>query len=123
MWYKKPCGGEAEIEYLLSHFGTLFEYLGGNKAVVDREWMRLKMHIMRDKNLCALPYSELWERMFDHESVKSNPLHFFNVLLLVAIVHCFAIDTSICERGFSLMNLCSRQPSAAAWAQGCCECS
>ena len=87
MWYKKPCGGEAEIEYLLSHFGTLFEYLGGNKAVVDREWMRLKMHIMRDKNLCALPYSELWERMFDHESVKSNPLHFFNVLLLVAIVH------------------------------------
>ena len=38
-------------------------------------------------------------------SEKSNPQHFYNVLLLVMIVHCFAIDTSICERGFSLMNL------------------
>jgi len=36
---------------------------------------------------------------------KSNSLHFYNVLLLVAIVCCFAVDTSICERGFSLMNL------------------
>ena len=34
------------------------------------------------------------------------PLHYHNVLLLlVAIVMCMAIDTSICERGFSLMNL------------------
>ena len=32
-------------------------------------------------------------------------LHYHNVLLLVAIVMCMAIDTSICERGFSLMNL------------------
>jgi hypothetical protein len=31
--------------------------------------------------------------------------HFYDVLLLVAIVCCFAVDTSICERGFSLMNL------------------
>ena len=30
---------------------------------------------------------------------------FFDVLLLVLIVRCFAVDTSICERGFSLMNL------------------
>ena len=37
--------------------------------------------------------------------MKANPLHFYNVLLLVAIVMCMAIDTSICERGFSLMNL------------------
>lgn len=38
-------------------------------------------------------------------SEKKNPQHFYNILLLVAIVHCFAIDTSVCERGFSLMNL------------------
>ena len=47
----------------------------------------------------------MYERLFDHSSVKANPLHFYNVLLLVAIVMCMAIDTSICERGFSLMNL------------------
>jgi hypothetical protein len=34
-----------------------------------------------------------------------TPLHYHNVLLLVAIVMCMAIDTFICERGFSLMNL------------------
>ena len=39
------------------------------------------------------------------EGIARNPLHFYNVLLLVAIVMCMAIDTSICERGFSLMNL------------------
>ena len=43
--------------------------------------------------------------MFDHSSTKTNPIHFYNVLLLAAIVMCMAIDTSICERGFSLMNL------------------
>ena len=43
--------------------------------------------------------------MFDQFSVKTNHQHYYNVLLIVAIVHCFAIDTSICERGFSQMNL------------------
>ena len=38
-------------------------------------------------------------------SGKDNPQHFYSILLLVAIVHCFAIDTSACERGFSLMNV------------------
>ena len=41
----------------------------------------------------------------DHKSEKSNSLQYYNVLLLVAIVRFFAMDTSICERGFSLMNL------------------
>uniref|UniRef100_A0A7S0Q1D0 HAT C-terminal dimerisation domain-containing protein n=1 Tax=Coccolithus braarudii TaxID=221442 RepID=A0A7S0Q1D0_9EUKA len=43
--------------------------------------------------------------MFDHNSEKKNALHYYNVLLLVAIVCCFAVDTSICERGFSLINM------------------
>ena len=60
---------------------------------------------MRDPNVRALKYAPLYERLFDHSSEQANPLHFYNVLLLVAIVMCMAIDTSICERGFSLMNL------------------
>jgi hypothetical protein len=43
-------------------------------------------------------------RLFDHYSDKDNVLHYYNVLLLVSIVMCIAVDTSICERGFSTMN-------------------
>ena len=70
-----------------------------------REWSRLKTYVTRTPSLCKLKYAELYARLFDHSSEKSNPLHYHNVLLLVAIVMCMAIDTSICERGFSLMNL------------------
>ena len=69
-----------------------------------REWRRLKLKVSRDENVCALSYKELYERLFDQYSTKSNNQHFYNVLLLCAIVGCIAVDTSICERGFSLMN-------------------
>ena len=42
---------------------------------------------------------------FSQMSEKSNPQHLYSVLLLALIVHTFAVDTSICERGFSTMNL------------------
>ena len=44
------------------------------------------------------------DRLFDQFSEKTNPRHFYNVLLLAAFVHIIAVDTSICERGFALMN-------------------
>ena len=37
-------------------------------------------------------------------SDKIDSQHFYNVLLLAAVVQTIAVDTSICERGFSLMN-------------------
>ena len=79
--------------------------MGCNTSKVADEWARMKLHISRDEHLASLPYKALWERMFDHCSTKSESRHFYNVLLVVAIVFCFAIDTSICERGFSTMNL------------------
>ena len=72
---------------------------------MEREWLRLKRFVMRDDNLRALKYHELYQRLFDQFSDKSNPLHFYNVLLLAAVVQTIAIDTSMCERGFSVMNL------------------
>ena len=51
-----------------------------------------------------MTYKELYERLFDQYSTKSNEQHYYNLLLLAAIVGCIAVDTSICERGFSLMN-------------------
>lgn len=89
---------------LLAHFETLYSYLGGNASKVPRQWKRLKLFVGREENLRNLSYTELYERLFDQYSVKADDQHYYDVLLLVAIVQCIAIDTSICERGFSCMN-------------------
>ena len=76
-------------------------------GAAEQEWRRLKRFVANRKpenNLQQLPYKELYERLFDHRSTKKDTQHFYNVLLLVMIVMCIAVDTSICERGFSLMN-------------------
>jgi uncharacterized protein (DUF488 family) len=52
----------------------------------------------------GLSYLELYQRLFDQYSEKDRDDHFYNILLLVTIVMCIAVDTSICERGFSTMN-------------------
>ena len=46
-----------------------------------------------------------YKRLFDQMSDKTNPQHFYSLLLLALIVISFAVDTSICERGFSTMNM------------------
>jgi hypothetical protein len=97
--------GEDEFEHLLKHFSTLFTYLGGDPEAAQRQWTRLKFFISRDKNLRSLKYRELWERMFDSYSDKAVPMHFYHALLVVLIGMVVLVDTSICERGFSAMNL------------------
>ena len=97
--------GEADIDLLLKHFSTLFSYLGGDASKVQRQWRRLKMYVSKPENkLFGLPYQELYTRLFDHRSDKNDDQHYYHVLLLVVIVMCIAVDTSVCERGFSLMN-------------------
>ena len=97
--------GNEDIETLLKHFKVLFDYLGGDASKVQREWRRLKLYVSKpENNHMGLSYQELYERLFDHKSDKTNGQHYYNVLLLVTIVMCIAVDTSICERGFSLMN-------------------
>ena len=72
--------------------------------------------IGRNNALVALPYLELYHRLFDQKgnkfvtedngtvTDKLDHTSFYNILLLVAIVMTYAVDTSICERGFALMN-------------------
>ena len=69
-----------------------------------REWRRLKRFVMTTDTLMSLSFREMYERLYDHYSDKDNDTHYYNILLLAAIISCFAIDTSVCERGFSLMN-------------------
>ena len=96
--------GEADVVSLLEHYATLYASLGGDASKAQREWRRLKLMVSRDANLFCLSYLELYERLFDHYSKKSNEQHYYNILLLIGIVMCLAVDTSVCERGFSLMN-------------------
>lgn len=97
--------GDTAINVLLEHFKVLYEYLGGDPTKVLREWRRLKLYVSNpENNLYSLSYQELYERLFDQRSDKKQEQHYYNVLLLVALVMCIAVDTSICERGFSLMN-------------------
>eukprot|EP00966_Prymnesium_polylepis_P105116 2434683-Prymnesium_polylepis.1 len=74
------------------------------------------MEVMKDPVLRTLKYQQLYERssetapntdpigqfplrsLFDQYSDKINPQHFYNGLLLAAIVQTIAVDTSICER-------------------------
>ena len=94
--------GDDDIQRLLSHYEKLFKELGGDASKVMREWRRLKMRV--SKELSDLPYKPLYERLRDHFAVKGNDAHFYNVLLLEVMVSCIAVDTSICERAFALMN-------------------
>ena len=79
-------GADDAFKKLAESHSTLLGYLGCERSLVEREWLRLKSFIMRDDNLRALKYHELYERLFDQFSDKSNPQHFYNVLLLAAVV-------------------------------------
>ena len=87
-----------------------------------REWRRLKRYVSSTESIAALAYNKLYERLLDHHSDRKTDTHYYKTLLLAAIVGCIAMDTSICERGFSLMNLLKtgRRRVARGWAMSCC---
>ena len=108
--------GEKEISLLLEHYKILYSYLGGDASMALQEWRRLKMFVSRTAALCSLSYSELYQRMFNQKGNKFiykadgsvtdmlDDQSFYNILLLNAIIMTYAVDTSVCERGFALMN-------------------
>jgi hypothetical protein len=108
--------GEDEILLLLDHYKTLYGYLGGDPDKALQEWRRLKLFVSRNESLASLSYTELYHRLFNQKGNKfvyqadgtvTNTLDdqsFYNILLLDALVMTYAVDTSVCERGFALMN-------------------
>jgi hypothetical protein len=96
--------GDDQIKRLLTHYSTLYSYLGGDAEKALREWRRLKRYVMRTEALVSLSYRELYQRLCDQKSNKLNDQDFYSILLVQVLVDCIAVDTSICERGFSLMN-------------------
>ena len=108
--------GNAEVDLLLEHYKTLCSYLGGDADKARREWRRLKVFVGRSETLTSLSYVELYHRLFDQKGSKYlyeadgnltdklNDTSFYNILLTIAIIMTYAVDTSICKRGFALMN-------------------
>ena len=82
-----------------------FLYLGLDPASARREWRRLKLFVGRDSTLASLSYSELYSRLFNQFSNKKEERHYWHILIVALVSQCIAMDTSICERGFSTMNL------------------
>ena len=95
--------GNEQVEKLLKHFEKplLACDVDIERAAVD--WIRMKTHIM-SSSLRTLKYDDMYEALFDHRSSPRDDDDFFDILMLVLCVHCIALDTSICERLFSLMN-------------------
>ena len=57
--------------------------------------------------LAGKSYSEMWDWMTTYRSDTMDPAHFYDLLCLVVhvLVRTWMLDTSCCERGFSIMNL------------------
>lgn len=108
--------GVEQINTMLDHYKTLYGYLGGDETKAQSEWRKLKLFVGRSNTLFNLSYTELYHRLFDQKGNKFlfngtgtatdrlDEHSFYNILLLACIIFTFAVDTSICERGFALMN-------------------
>jgi hypothetical protein len=114
--------GEEKIELLLGHYKVLFNYLGGDASRARREWRRLKLLVARTDTLNSLSYLELYHRLFDQKGNKFvymgdgtvtdqlDDQSLYNILLVLAIVMSYAVDTSVCERGFALVSQLGLKP-------------
>ena len=70
-------------------------------AQVLREWTALKRMVLRERQLLSKRYIAFWLDMIrDYSGPERYPL----LLVVVLLVLLIAVDTSECERGFSLVN-------------------
>ena len=76
--------------------------------LTGKQWIALKREVTRDPVKAGMTREALWNRLYDHFSDRSDPGHYYHILMLHLIVSMIALDTSCCERTFSLMNRLSR---------------
>jgi hypothetical protein len=86
------------IKLLYSHYGHFFE-ADETEADVLEQWEAMKIEIGTSEGLMSLSFHELWARMLIQFSDQ-----YALVLRLVVITLLIPVDTSECERIFSLMN-------------------
>ena len=89
--------GKPEISLLFDHFVVFFS--DTTKEVVLSQWVDLKKEILDAEGLMLRKFNDLWSHMLVHFSD-----HYSFVLRLAVLLLLIPIDTSECERIFSLMN-------------------
>jgi hypothetical protein len=100
--------GNDDIDLLLTHYKTLLEHLDVDVKEAKKQWISLKRDVASDPVKSGMSQSALFNRLYDHFSDRTDPGHYYHILMLHLIVSMIALDTSCCERTFSLMNRLSR---------------
>lgn len=89
---------EAEVRLLLRHFKAFFTTEEARELLAD--WPIFKRHVAREPFFNACTASEFWRHVAQHYASR-HPL----VIRMIVLYLMVPLDTSECERGFSLMNL------------------
>ena len=100
--------GNDDIDYLLTHYAPLLVELDVDAKLAATQWTSLKREVIHDPVKAGMTREALWNRLYDHFSDRSDPGHYYHILMLHLVVSMIALDTSCCERTFSLMNRLSR---------------
>ena len=89
--------GTPEVTLMYSRYKLFF--IDASLPVVLEQWKELKVEVISAPGLFNMKFGDLWPRMLTHFTEKYS-----FVLRLVVFMLLMPLDTSICERIFSLMN-------------------
>ena len=99
--------GNDAIKRLTKKFAVSLQVMDVQIDEILPQWQRFKRFILVNTRLAGKSYSEMWDWMTTYRSDAMDPAHFYDLLCLVVhvLVRTWMLDTSCCERGFSIMNL------------------
>ena len=99
--------GNDAIKRLTKKFAVSLQVMDVQIDEILPQWQRFKRFILVNTRLAGKSYSEMWDWMTTYRSDTMDPAHFYDLLCLVVhvLVRTWMLDTSCCERGFSIMNL------------------
>jgi hypothetical protein len=101
--------GLTDIDTLIAAWKPLLQSMGVDIVLARSEFIAMKEHVSTRSNLSTSTFERLYTHLFNHAGDDSKRgttavPSFFNALCLVMMAMTLAVDTSICERAFSLMN-------------------
>jgi len=95
--------GVSELSVLYEHFKHLKCMSDFNIDGARTEWFRLKVQVQQMEQRYR-PFAEFWTHFLQHVHTGDDQLGFPCMCKLIRLLLLTVVDTSCCERGFSLMN-------------------
>jgi len=93
--------GDGDIELLIDHFRELKCMVGFNRDEAMRQWQLLKFELRQHGFFNRCSYVQFWEHVAAHFDNGNGYSEFIKIALIVLLI---MVDTSCCERAYSLMN-------------------